>query len=278
MRDSTHGSRPRPWSEEREAIAATWSVPFRKFNWWLAWISWALSHWALLDVLDHLGTFSVLIAVVFYFSESGNRIKQKHYQAWQVINTAQGKGGSGGRIEALQELNSDGVSLIGVDAAGAFLRGIRLDHAHLERCDLHAADLRNGDLEAARLSDSNLEGANFREANLSNADLREVVLQDADLNQANLRSANLADADLTRADLRFVDVTNTAWQDIRSMRLANIYGTKNTSSEFLAFAKKEGAVSLASDDEWNALLQKDASAADEGSPLPAPHAQKGKPR
>src|SRR5579871_6672572 len=56
----------------------------------------------LLDVLEHLGTFSVLIAVIFYFADSGNRRKQKHYQAWQVINTAQGKGGSGGRIEALQ--------------------------------------------------------------------------------------------------------------------------------------------------------------------------------
>ncbi len=39
------------------------------------------------------------MAVIFYFSESGDRLKQKHYQAWQVINTAQGKGGSGGRIE-----------------------------------------------------------------------------------------------------------------------------------------------------------------------------------
>jgi hypothetical protein len=28
-------------------------------------------------------------------SEAGDRKKQKHYQAWQVINTAQGKGGSG---------------------------------------------------------------------------------------------------------------------------------------------------------------------------------------
>jgi hypothetical protein len=66
------------------------------------------------EVLEYLGVFSVLIAIVFYFSEAGDRRKQKHYQAWQVINTAQGKGGSGGRIEALQELNIDRIPLVGV--------------------------------------------------------------------------------------------------------------------------------------------------------------------
>jgi hypothetical protein len=42
-------------------------------------------------VLECLGGFSVLAGVIFYFSESGDRIKQRHYQEWQVINTAQGK-------------------------------------------------------------------------------------------------------------------------------------------------------------------------------------------
>jgi hypothetical protein len=62
-----------------------------------------------------------LLAVVSYFSESKDRIKQKHYQAWQVINSAQGKGGSGGRIDALEELHADGVPLVGIDVNGAFL-------------------------------------------------------------------------------------------------------------------------------------------------------------
>ena len=53
------------------------------------------------------GDFLGIGAVIFYFTESGDRRKQKHYHAWQVINTAQGKNGSGGRIEALQELNED---------------------------------------------------------------------------------------------------------------------------------------------------------------------------
>jgi len=255
MLNPTHRDRPRPWREERQTISAAWTVPFHAINWLFAWVSWALGNWTLLDVLDHFGRFSVLIAVIFYFADSGNRIKQKHYQAWQVINTAQGKGGSGGRIEALQELNADGVSLIGVDVGGAFLSGIHLDHAQLERCDLHAADLRNASLQSASLAYGNLRDANLRGANLSGADLQSVELEDVDLNQSNLQTANLADANLNRADLRFADVRGIAWKDIRSMQLANIFGTKNASDEFIAFAKKKGAVSMASDDDWNAMLR-----------------------
>jgi hypothetical protein len=99
-----------------------WMVPFRAFEWFWEWVAYALSHWSFLEVLEYLGSFSVLIGVIFYFSESGDRIKQRHYQAWQVINTAQGKGGSGGRIEALQELNEDKIPLVGVDVSSAFFR------------------------------------------------------------------------------------------------------------------------------------------------------------
>jgi uncharacterized protein YjbI with pentapeptide repeats len=251
--------RPISWREERQTITAAWIIPFRRFNWAMAWTSWALSHWALLDVLDHLGRFSILIAVVFYFADSGNRVKQRHYQAWQVINTAQSKGGSGGRIDALQELNSDHVSLIGVDASGAFLSGIHLAQAHLERCDLHEADLRQADLNSARLKSCNVRGANLRQADLTSADLSSTELQDADLNQANLTGANLADADMSRADLRFADVRNLDWKSIQSMQLANIYGLKNAPADFLAFAKAHAAVSLQSDDDWNVLLRKAAA-------------------
>jgi hypothetical protein len=83
-------------------------------------LAYLLSNWKFLEVLEYIGSLSVLVAVLFYFSGSGDRTKQKHYQAWQVINTAQGKGGSGGRVAALQELNADGVPLVGVDLSGAF--------------------------------------------------------------------------------------------------------------------------------------------------------------
>ena len=90
--------RPEKWAIVVAELKYRWMVPFRAFEWLWEWVAYALSHWSFLEVLEYMGSFSVLIGVIFYFSESGDRIKQRHYQAWQVINTAQGKGGSGGRI------------------------------------------------------------------------------------------------------------------------------------------------------------------------------------
>ena len=118
----TPRSRPAPWKVRKQRTPHRWLIPFVALEWIFEWAAFALSNWSFLEVLEYLGTFSVLIAVIFYFSESGDRVKQRHYQAWQVINTAQGKGGSGGRIEALQELNEDKVPLVGVDVSSAFYR------------------------------------------------------------------------------------------------------------------------------------------------------------
>ena len=77
-------------------------------------------------VFGSSGIFRSLIPVGrgrIVLGESKDRIKQKHYQAWQVINSAQGKGGSSGRIDALEELHQDGVLLVGVDVSDAFLQG-----------------------------------------------------------------------------------------------------------------------------------------------------------
>src|SRR5437879_10922669 len=137
-----HSPRKRPEPlQVRAGSKPVWSRPFWLLEWTFEWFSYGLSHWAFLEGLEYLGSFGVLIAVIFYFSESGDRLKQKHYQAWQVINTAQGKGGNGGRIEALQELNMDGIPLVGVDAVGAFLQGVRLHRANLLRSHLQRTDL-----------------------------------------------------------------------------------------------------------------------------------------
>src|SRR3954469_19230292 len=139
-------TRPSAWSARKQGLRVRWLAPLVYLEWIWEWAAFALSNWAFLEVLEYLGTFSVLIAVIFYFSESGDRVKLRHYQAWQVINTAQGKGGSGGRIDALQELNTDKVPLVGVNASSAFLQGIHLERANLLRADLSAADLRGSTL------------------------------------------------------------------------------------------------------------------------------------
>lgn len=243
-------SRPKSWSEHRPKTTNHCLLFFHKLEWYFSWAAWALGNWAFLDVMESLSTLSVLVAVIFYFADSGNRIKQKHYQAWQVINTAQGKGGSGGRIEALQELNHDKVPLTGVDVGSAFLQGIDLRGARLSRSILQSSDLRNSNLANADLTFCNLRSANFRGSNLDRAQMRDADLTDADLNGTNLSGAKLDRADLTRTDLRNADLSQVDWQQIASFQLANIWSVRNPPKGFIDFALAHGAVSLASDQDW----------------------------
>jgi hypothetical protein len=254
--------RPKPWREHCQNKSPRWLYPFRTSNWLLEWIAWGLGGWVFLEVLEYLSTFSVLVAVILYFSETGARTMQRHYQAWQVIDAAQGNGGNGGRIDAMQELNQDGVSLVGIQASdNAFLFGIHLQGAQLDRCDMDSSDLRNSVFDRATLTCCNLQSANFRGASLVNADLTDADLSDSDLTGANLTHANLSRADLSRADLRRADLRGIVWRDIRSIRLVNIKGVKNPPPGFVDWAMGAGAVSLASDVEWNAAIQESKTTA-----------------
>jgi hypothetical protein len=241
-----HGARERPasWSSVTNLVKRRWLIPFIAFEWIWDWTAFLLSRWSFLEVLDYLGRFSILVAVIFYFSESGNRIKQRHYQAWQVINTAQGKGGSGGRIEALQELNADGVPLVGVDVSSAFLQGLKLERANLLRADFSATDLRHSDLQCADFTSANLHSANLRESNLENASFLSADMSDVDLLGSDLAGAKLDDSDISGADLRFADLRNIQWKQLRKVTTANIGGVKNAPEGFVEWALKNGAVQI----------------------------------
>jgi len=234
--------RPAEWHVVKGGLTHSWMLPLRRIEWMFEWTAYALSRWSFLEVLEYLGSLSVLIGVIFYFSESGDRVKQRHYQAWQVINTAQGKGGSGGRIEALQELNLDKVPLVGVDASSAFLQGIHLERASLLRADLSAADLRGSALADADLTFANLHSANLRGSNLENANLSNANLSDSDLVNSDLSNVNLDSVDLTSADLRNTNLQGIQWQHITAIKSANIAGSKNAPQGFRDWALKKGAI------------------------------------
>src|SRR6266478_3932750 len=177
-------TRPEPWSRQRAQAKYGWLIPVFALEWGWRWLAYLLSGWAFLEVLEYFGTLSLLVAAVSYFGESKDRMKQKHYQAWQVINSAQGKGGSGGRIDALEELHRDAVPLVGVDVSDAFLQGVDLNGANLLRANFRSADIRGGNFNGAQMEYVDLASANFREASLQRADLRNATLQDADLTGA----------------------------------------------------------------------------------------------
>ena len=240
--------KPLPWRDRRQQIPA-WSRPFFALEWLWEWLSFLLSRWTFVEVLEYLSSLSILVAVFFYFAESDARVKQRHYQAWQVINTAQGKGGSGGRIEALQELNSDGVPLVGVDVSGAFLQNLQLTHAHLLRSDFSAADVRNGDFSDADLQDANLHSANFRESSFQRASLAGARLDDTDLEGADFSNADLTGAVLDNADLRLVILANSKWAEIQSIKGANVYGVRSAPAGFVDWAMKRGAIQKQSEEQ-----------------------------
>jgi Pentapeptide repeats (8 copies) len=241
-------NRPPGWLEQRKSIRNKWLSPLYAIDWGCNWTAYYLSKWAFLEILEYLGALSVLVAVIFYFSEAGNRIKQKHFQAWQVINTAQGKGGSGGRIEALHELNVDGVSLVGVDLSNAFLQEVELLNANLLRANFDAADLRVSVFKGSNMEYASLRSANFRGADLTNANLERADLEDSDLVGATLTGANLRKANLKNSDLRNTDLQGIHWEDIRAIDAANVYGVRNAPHGFVDWALRCGAVAVPGED------------------------------
>ena len=235
-------SRPERWRTLRARLKRRWAVPFIAFEWLWEWVAFALSNWRFLEVLEYLSTFSVLVGVILYFSEAGDRTKLRHYQAWQVINTAQGKGGSGGRIEALQELNHDRVPLIGVDVSSAYLRGLRLEHASLVRSNFSDADVRDSDFRGSDFADADLRSANFRNGHLERCSFEGVDLEDSDLTGSHLQGASFDGTDLQDADLTNADLSKIQWRTIRSIKAANIEGIKHAPAGFVAWALSHGAV------------------------------------
>jgi hypothetical protein len=248
--------RPGSLKEHLQRARYLWLRPFFAVEWIWEWLAYMLGNWSFLDVLEYFGTFSILLGVILYFAESGDREKQKHYQAWQVINTAQGKGGSGGRKEALQELVADRVDLVGVDVSDAFLMGVRLPNANLARANLRAADLRMGLFDQADLEYADLSFANLRKSSLVKANLEYAMLADSDLNGCDLTEANCEDADFSRVDMRNCELQNLKWQGIKEVKLANLFGVKNAPEGFVRWAIQNGAVAIEGDSEWQAAIEK----------------------
>jgi hypothetical protein len=237
--------KPAQWKEWRTRVRHAWVLPFAAIEYAMECTAYALSNWRFLEVLEYLSRFGVLVAVVFYFAESGDRLKQKHYQAWQVINSAEGKGGNGGRIDALEELNADGISLVGVNLSSAFLVGVHLPKAKLARANLAAADARQADLHGANVENASLRSANLRDARLDGTSFAGSVLDEADLTGADLMRADLSGASLEGADLRNTNLQGAKWDSLQSVKNANVFGVNNTA--FVNWALAHGAISKSQD-------------------------------
>jgi len=159
--------------------------------------------------------------------------KDTNYQAWAVINSAQGKGGSGGRIDALADLVRNDVSLAGINLDGAWLESIDLRFATMP-----VASFEKTNLQGARFDGARLDGACFRGANLSAASLTNASLRGADLTGARLSAVNLAGADLF--DVR-------GWREIATVAHANVEELRAAPRGFVEWARLNGAVDASKD-------------------------------
>ncbi len=240
--------KPKSWRERRQSIKHKWHVPFVYVEWRCEQLSKLLEQWAFLDILGHAGRLTILVAVIFYIKGCPERQKQaedqkkaKHYQAWQVITAAQGQQSSSGRKDALEDLNRDGISLVGVDVsnahlpelnlAGAVLHDAIFVEAVLYDANFAEADLKGANLAGADLRGANLIGANLCNANLAGADLSYIYFHGDynDMHIANLSGADLSKADLSEAKLHYTNLSNTTMYDANfveaDLYFANLSGT-----------------------------------------------------
>jgi uncharacterized protein YjbI with pentapeptide repeats len=257
---SSESPKPPYWSEwKAQNGSKRWycRLPLA-VEWALEWFVYRLRSLALFDLLELAGKLTIVVAIIFWFLEADDRAKERHYRAWELINSARGSTGDGGRRDALQDLNRDGVSLAGAPLEQAWLPGVELKGAtlwfahligaNLAFADLQSANLIGANLEGADLWNTNFEGANLRFAILKGADLwgaassNEVAhrlahvygappiwhvnLMNADLEGANLQSAVLVNADLEGANLQSVNLWGTY------LGYANVRGANFTAATF----------------------------------------------
>ncbi|OBQ33283.1 MAG: hypothetical protein AN487_20735 [Anabaena sp. CRKS33] len=210
-------------------------IPQYPKTWWslIEWVNWFLNFptkiklgllkTVLLTSLEKGVLISLAITLFKYFQEAPKRQQQDHYQAWSIINSASKQTASGGRIEALQDLNKDGVKLWNLVVDEADLSGIKLEKGQLahtsfknslleceeNKCSsLRKANLYQASFYNARLSEIDLRETNLIDANFAKADLKEAQFQNANLYLANLEEAELPDAKFQGANLENTNFKN----------------------------------------------------------------------
>ncbi len=159
-----------------------------------------------------MSTLAIILSLSSFFwqrlPEQENQARiQNDLSAWTIINSAQGQRASGGRIQAMHVLATDGESMAGLRVRSAVLTGV----------DVHGADLHGADLSNTVLNGANLAYANLKGANLQNTQLMAANLTGADLSGANLQGASLFNVSLIRAILNYShlekgDVIDSAMQ------------------------------------------------------------------
>ena len=198
---------------------------------------------AFFTILGRLGNLAFVVAVVSFIFGENVRRNNEVFTAWQTITGAEGQSGSGGRIEALEFLNSRPLRFpwVGWTEKGLYwdeqekkckekrLFGRRwkqqpliglsapnkayLEYIHLCKADLGGANLQEARLGGANLQEADLGGANLQGANLFMVNFQEALLGGANLQKVYLFRAKLQKANLFRAKLQKANLSESNFQE-----------------------------------------------------------------
>jgi hypothetical protein len=197
-------------------------------GWWFCQLGWP----QLFSLTEYFAFLAAIFFVILWFCEADDRTKERHYRAWELINSARGSTGDGGRKDALHDLSRDGISLAAAPLENAYLRGVNLECAKLKGADLTEASLKGADLTGADLEGAHLErrtithiagrgGYKLGEVGLKGANLEEADLTSAKLDGANFDGVNLTAAFFDDVDLR--NVSNLVQEQLNAAYGVCIY-------------------------------------------------------
>lgn len=198
--------------------------------------------WGFFTLIRAIEFLAILIAFVAFFNELSYRQEERTARAWQLL-AIQAPGNSG-KIEALEYLNGQKITLSGIDLTPpilaerwkqkpkeerelvrgceqfTFLRGVKLPKAALTEATLACADLYGADLRGALLLSADLRGARLKDADLRGAHIFGAKLQGALLVGADLRGAHLIipDPQMFIVKIRYSDMQKDACSKLRQAR------------------------------------------------------------
>ena len=189
-----------------------------------------ISEWDFFKILDYLAklsSISLIFGTFAFVLESPERAEQRQveleqktienirnqYEAWQILTNPDLKdqASNGGRKQALENLNDQGIDLSGITMNKAILNDIFLKNARLRESHFDEARLGSANLQASFLSEASLKSANLFKANLSFADIIESHLESADLSYADLRDTEFIKVKLNGVRFDYANLRNATW-------------------------------------------------------------------
>jgi len=200
-------------------------------NTFVKWIKHSPNIQSFIFLAESLGKLAIIFAIVSYLIEYPDRIKQRYYQAWQVMNSAHLSSGDGGRKNAISDLVEIENDLPGLDLTNATiekfdLRGIVIPYSRfnnasikdsmfsckphlLASCDSTVMTraflggdsiqtlvlITNNHFEKAKMDDSTLQNAILQDNIFDNAELARAFFSSLTFNSANsFKGAHLEQA------------------------------------------------------------------------------------